>query len=58
MKQRCELDLEGADGSRFYGSVESIEAKNAQGPMVRSALTDISERKRVEQERDELMNDW
>ena len=54
VKQRCELNLERADGSRFYGSVESIEAKSTQGPTVRSALTDISERKRVEQERDLL----
>ncbi|MGD0662937.1 MAG: ATP-binding protein [Syntrophorhabdales bacterium] len=54
VKQRCELNLERADGSRFYVSVESIEAKSAQGQTVRSALTDISERKRAERERDLL----
>ena len=54
VKQRCELNLERPDGSRFYVSVESIEAKSGQGPTVRSALTDISERKQLERERDLL----
>ena len=54
MKQTCELNLERPDGGSLQVSVESIEAKNAQGPTVRSALIDISERKRVERERDEL----
>ena len=38
----------------LYVSVESIEADGARGPTIRSALIDISERKRMERERDEL----
>src|SRR5208283_531358 len=39
VKQTCELTLERADGSKFSVSMESIEAINAQGPTIRSALT-------------------
>ncbi len=53
-KQACELALERADGSKLYVSVESIRANNEKGPVIRSALIDISGRKRVERERDEL----
>ncbi len=53
-KQTCELALQRPDGSMFYVSVESIEAKNDKGPTIRSALIDISERKRMERERDAM----
>ena len=55
VKQTCEIVLDRGDGSMLYVSVESIEADNAQGPVIRSALIDISDRKRMERERDELM---
>ncbi len=54
VKQTCEIVLDRGDGNKLYVSVESIEANNAQGPVIRSALIDISERKRMERERDEL----
>ncbi len=54
VKQTCELALERGNDNKLYVSVESIEANNAQGPVIRSALIDISERKRMERERDEL----
>src|SRR5208337_1145683 len=52
-KQTCEIALSGGGGI-LYVSVESIKATNEKGPVIRSALIDISERKRMERERDEF----
>jgi PAS domain S-box-containing protein len=55
-KQTCELLLHRPDGAKFYVSMESMEANNGQGPAIRSALIDISERRRAERERDMTAN--
>lgn len=48
--QRSEVDLVKADGSRFCARLDSIrEDRPGQGQWVRTAISDITERKRVEE---------
>jgi PAS domain S-box-containing protein len=54
-KARVELRLLRADGSAFWGRLDSIRRDGPDGaPMVRLSVTDITERKRAEEERLEL----
>ena len=49
-EQRCEVMLQRDDGSRFHAQLDYLRLEKEGGvPMVRLALTDISERKRAEE---------
>jgi len=57
-KQTCELLLKREDASSFYARVESIRVDLSSGtPVVRSIVSDITERKRTEEEIQRLNDD-
>ncbi len=55
-RQTCELELVKKDGTSFYARLESIRALSANGqmPSCRTTISDITERKHVELERQQL----
>lgn len=48
-KQTVELMLEKANGTPYFVSIESIAVRTADGPKIRSAVTDVSDRKKAEE---------
>jgi len=58
-KQTCELKFLKKDGPQFYAQLESILIKDTEGNIIqtRTAISDISERKRVELELREALSE-
>ncbi len=56
-KQTCEIELTKKDGTQFYAQLESIaiQDENGQFSWCRTIVSDISERKRVEGEKQALL---
>ena len=56
-KQSCELALQHGDGSRFFAQLDCLRLKkDGNDPVVRIALTDITQRKEAEKEFQKFFN--
>jgi PAS domain S-box-containing protein len=53
--QTCEIKLITARGVEFYANLEGVGSKNDAGNLYRLMVSDITERKQAEQERDHLI---
>ena len=49
-RQACELRILSKDGTPFYASLESIVIQENENPVCRTTISDITERKRAEEE--------